>query len=233
MLLNRFATTACLAVMTLSSLVGCGSKGDAEQPAAAINGEGDKTEASSSNSKSAKEKAALDRDHPIVVIDTSLGPITVRLDAQKAPLTVENFLTYAASGHYNQTIFHQVFKGQAIVGGAFQADLSEKSLPAPTPPPLRNEAHKALKNRRGTIAMVRAQDAIDSATCQFFFNVADNDTFDHKDGTAEKYGYCAFGEVTDGMAVIDKIANLPTEDSGQLERKPVQTVTIKSVRRTK
>jgi cyclophilin family peptidyl-prolyl cis-trans isomerase/predicted small lipoprotein YifL len=228
----RIAATVCLALLTLSSLAGCGSKGEAEQPAAAINGENDKTEASGS-SNSAKEKAAIDRDHPTVVIETSTGSITIRLDAQKAPLTVENFLTYAASGHYNQTIFHQVFKGQAIVGGAYQANLTEKSLPSPTPPPLRNEAHKGLKNRRGTIAMVRSQDAIDSATCQFFFNVADNDAFDHKDSTPEGYGYCAFGEVTDGMSVIDKIANLPTEDSGQLERKPVQTVTIKSVRRNK
>ena len=130
MRLYRFAATACLAAMVFSSLPGCGSKGEAEQPAAAINGEDDKTEASSS-SKSAKDKAALDRNHPTVVIDTSLGSITVRLDAQKAPLTVENFLTYAASGHYNSTIFHQVFKGQAIVGGAYQADLTEKSLPAP------------------------------------------------------------------------------------------------------
>jgi cyclophilin family peptidyl-prolyl cis-trans isomerase/predicted small lipoprotein YifL len=233
MQLNRFATIACLAMLTFPTLVGCGSKGDADQPTAAINGEGDKTEATAGSSQTAKDKATLDREHPVVVIDTSLGSITVRLDAKKANLTVENFLTYAASGHYNQTIFHQVFKGQAIVGGAYQADLTEKALPAPTPPPLRNEAHKALKNRRGTIAMVRAQDAIDSATCQFFFNVADNDAFDHKDGTPENYGYCAFGEVTDGMAVIDKIANLPTEDSGQLDRKPVQTVAIKSVRRAK
>ncbi len=229
---ERFPATLFLALLTLPGLAGCGSKGDSDQPTAAINGEGDKT-AEDGGAKAAKPNASIDRDHPVVVIDTSLGPITVRLDAQKAPLTVENFLTYAASGHYNQTIFHQVFKGQAIVGGAYRADLTEKPLPAPTPPPLRNEAHKALKNRRGTIAMVRAQDAIDSATCQFFINVADNDAFDHKDSTAEGYGYCAFGEVTDGMAVIDKIANLPTEDSGQLERKPVQTVTINSVRRSK
>jgi peptidyl-prolyl cis-trans isomerase A (cyclophilin A) len=231
MLLNRFAMAACLAVLMLSGLVGCG-KGDGDPPTAAINGEGDKTDAASS-APSAKDKASLDRDHPIVVIDTSAGSITVRLDAQKAPLSVENFLTYAASGHYNQTIFHQVFKGQAIVGGAYQADLTEKALPSPTPPPLRNEAHKALKNRRGTIAMVRAQDAIDSATCQFFVNVADNTAFDHEGTAPDKYGYAAFGEVTDGMAVIDKIANLPTEDSGDLDRKPVQTVTIKSVRRAK
>ena len=120
------------------------------------------------------QKPASDPLHPVVVIETSLGNITVRLDAEKAPLTVDNFLSYVGAGQYDQTIVHQVYKGQGFLAGGYGTNLVEK----PGRTPVRNEAHNGLKNRRGTIAMVRLPDAIDSATCQFFINVADNPALD-------------------------------------------------------
>ena len=172
---------------------------------------------------------AADPLHPVVLIETNLGAITVRLDAEKAPLTVDNFLGYVDSGFYNQTIIHQVFKGQGIMAGGYGVDLVEK----PTRIPIRNEAHNGLKNRRGTLAMVRSADAVDSARSQFFFNLADNDALDHRDRTPEGYGYCVFGEVISGMEVLDKIAELPVHESPQLDSTPTQPVVIKQVRRSR
>lgn len=172
---------------------------------------------------------AADPLHPVVLIETNLGAITVRLDAEKAPLTVDNFLGYVDSGFYNQTIIHQVFKGQGIMAGGYGVDLAEK----PTRIPIRNEAHNGLKNRRGTLAMVRSADAVDSARSQFFFNLADNDALDHRDRTPEGYGYCVFGEVISGMEVLDKIAELPVHDSPQLDSTPTQPVVIKQIRRSR
>ncbi len=166
---------------------------------------------------------------PVVLIETNLGAITVRLDAEKSPLTVDNFLSYVDSGFYNQTIVHQIFKGQGIMAGGYGVDLVEK----PTRVPIRNEAHNGLKNRRGTLAMVRSADAVDSARSQFFFNLADNDALDHRDRTPEGYGYCVFGEVISGMEVLDKIAELPVHDSPQLDSTPTQPVVIKQIRRSR
>ena len=118
----------------------------------------------------APPKPTADPQHPVVLIETSLGNITVRLDREKALLTVDNFLSYVGASFYDQTIIHQVYKGQGILAGGYGTNMLEK--PAHTP--IRNEADNGLKNRRGTIAMVRLPDAIDSATCQFFINVADN-----------------------------------------------------------
>ncbi|MFZ5830947.1 MAG: peptidylprolyl isomerase [Planctomycetota bacterium] len=165
--------------------------------------------------------------HPVVVLETSKGAITVRLDAEKAPLTVENFLAYVQSGHYDQTIF-QVFPGQAIVGGGYNADLTEKLALTP----IRNEAHNGLKNARGTIAMVRSPDAIDSARSQFFINLADNTAFDHKDRTTEGYGYCVFGQVVTGLDVADRIAAVPVHDTPECLSVPEETILLKSAKRT-
>ena len=134
----------------------------------------------------------------------------MRLDAEKAPLTVENFRNYVARGQYDQTIFHQVLKDpvQIVLGGGYTADLKEKSALTP----IRNEAHNGLKNRRGTIAMARRPNNEDSATCQFFINIADNDVLDFKARTPEGYGYCVFGEVTTGMEVLDRIAKTPVHN---------------------
>jgi cyclophilin family peptidyl-prolyl cis-trans isomerase len=218
-------TVSLLTMVTLLAAAGCGSKSDATQPSpAAIGGDAAKTATDDAN---AKAKAAEERLHPVVAFDTSLGKITVRLDGEKAPLTVSNFIAHVNTGQYKDTIFHQVFKGQCVLGGGYTADMTEK----PCRDSVRNEAHNGLKNRRGTIAMVRSPDAIDSATCQFYFNVADNAILDHKDRTPEGYGYCVFGEVTEGLDVLDKIASVPVEDTSQFERKPTQPIPIKSVYR--
>lgn len=165
--------------------------------------------------------------HPTVVIETSLGNIVVKLNAEKANLTVQNFLAYAESGHYDGTIFHQVFKNYVILGGAYTPELKEK----PASRSVRNQADNGLKNVRGTIAMARQADVIDSARAQFFINVADNPMLDHRDrSTAEGYGYCVFGEVIEGMDVVDRIANVPVKDAESFESLPVETILIKSVR---
>jgi peptidyl-prolyl cis-trans isomerase B (cyclophilin B) len=214
MRLHCEAIITSLTAFTLLALAGCGGKGDGTEPRAAISGAGGPS-------------TSQDLLHPVVVLDTSLGSITVRLDKEKAPLTVDNFFCYSDSGHYDQTIFHQVFKGQGILGGGYTTALAEK--PAHTP--IRNEADNGLKNRRGTIAMVRAVDSIDSATSHFLFNVADNAILDHQDRTPQGYGYCVFGDVVAGMDVIDNIAETPVQDTPQMERTPVQAVLIKSIRR--
>ena len=142
-------------------------------------------------------------------------------------MTVDNFLnSYVGDRFYDQTIVHQVYKGQGILAGGYGTNLVEK--PARTP--IRNEALNGLKNHRGAIAMVRQPDAIDSATSQFFINVADNPALDYKDRTPAGYGYCVFGEVTEGMDVVDKINNVPVHDEGGLDRTPVQRVVVKSIR---
>jgi cyclophilin family peptidyl-prolyl cis-trans isomerase len=165
---------------------------------------------------------------PVVVIETSLGNITVKLNAEKADLTVANFLAYVDSGQYNGTIFHQVFKNYVVLGGGYTPELAEK----PATRSVRNQADNGLKNARGMIAMARQADVIDSARAQFFINVADNSALDHQDrSTAEGYGYCVFGEVVTGMDVVDRIANVPVKDLDNFESIPAETVLIKLIRR--
>jgi peptidyl-prolyl cis-trans isomerase B (cyclophilin B) len=133
------------------------------------------------------------------------------------------------AGLYDQTIFHQVYKDQAVLAGGYTANLTE--IPARTP--VSNQAHNGLKNLRGTIAILRQPDVIDSATSQFFINVADNPALDYRDRTPEGYGYCVFGEVINGMEVVDKIANTEVKDTDKFDRTPVQPVVVKSIRRVK
>ncbi len=212
-------------------LCGCGSGSDAESkaPAASIPGDAAqaKAGASNENGEAASDKPELDPKHPIVEIDTSLGPIKLKLDAENAPLTVDNFLAYVDEGHYDQTIFHQVLEDYVVLGGAYTSDFVEKQ----THTPIRNEAHNGLSNRRGTIAMARRPDAIDSATCQFYLNLNDNPVLDHKDRSTEGYGYCVFGEVVEGMEVVDRIGQTQVHDTKEIERTPVETVMINSIRR--
>ncbi|MCE5269212.1 MAG: peptidylprolyl isomerase [Planctomycetaceae bacterium] len=214
---------ACVVLATASvALPGCGRSSGDPAPAAAINGS-----ESSQTVVPARQQAPSDPQRPVVVIETSLGPIKVRLDARSAPLTVDNFLSYVSAGHYSGTIVHQVYKGQGIVAGGYSTDLTEK--PARTP--IRNEAHNGLKNRRGTIAMVRQPDQIDSAMCQFFINVADNPALDHKNRTPTGYGYCVFGEVIEGMEVVDKINETPVQNTGKFDQMPARQILISSIRR--
>lgn len=147
---------------------------------------------------------------PQVLIKTSAGDIVVKLNAEKSPRTVENFLeNYVDSGFYDATVFHYVEKGFMIAGGGYTAELQPKAVRVE----LFNEAHNQLKNVRGTIAMARRPDAIDSATSQFFFNLVDNPALDHRsDESADTYGYCVFGEVISGMEVLDRIAQVEVAD---------------------
>jgi len=219
------ATLWVLGAMAILAVSGCGKSGNSassgqNSPPPAAMGSGAASQQASSDS------SALDPLHPVVQIDTSLGKITVQLDAEKAPLTTANFLQYAKEGFYNGTIFHLVAKGDIVVGGGYTPDLKEKPTPRP---PVRNEAHRALKNTRGTIAMVRRPDATDSATCQFFFNLADNPRLDFQDQTPEKYGFCAFGQVIEGMDVLDKIGMAQVEDLPDFPLKPVQPIVIQSI----
>jgi len=174
---------------------------------------------------------AEEEKHPRLRIETSLGDIVIKLNAKKAFLTVNNFLRYADEGFYDGMIFHEVNQGYAIIGGTHTEDLSSK----PTHISVRNEADNGLKNLRGTIAMARDPGTIDSATSVFFINLADSPHLDHRDATAEGYGYCVFGKVVEGMDVADRIGNVKvhevtTKDGSTLARAPVEPVVIKSIR---
>jgi cyclophilin family peptidyl-prolyl cis-trans isomerase len=212
--------------------VGC-QRGDSSQaPAAAVNAASEeKTEAVPDSSPAPPKKPDQDDGHPVVQFETSMGRFTVKLDATKARATVDNFLKYVASGHYDQTIFHQVLSQypKVIIGGAFTPQLVEKKRGFT----VRNEADNGLKNRRGTIGMARLADLIDSSTCDFYINLADNEALDHKDETPQGYGYCVFGEVVDGLEVLDKIGQAALCDKEDFPRIPVDTVVITSARRVR
>jgi cyclophilin family peptidyl-prolyl cis-trans isomerase len=160
--------------------------------------------------------------NPTVIVKTSKGDITIRLDPDKAPVTVQNFLDYVDAGFYAGTIFHRVIDGFMIQGGGLDAQLRQKT----TRPPIKNEAYNGLRNRRGTIAMARTS-VIDSATSQFFINVVDNAFLDFRAPNPQGFGYCVFGEVIDGMDVVDAIKSVPTRPGDV----PVETIAILSVER--
>jgi cyclophilin family peptidyl-prolyl cis-trans isomerase len=163
--------------------------------------------------------------NPVAVISTTLGDVTVELFRDKAPVSTENFLRYAADGFYTGTVFHRVIPGFMIQGGGFTPAMEEK----PTRPPSRNEATNGLYNVRGTLGMARTQ-ALRSATSQFFINVSDNRfKLDHKGYSPEDFGYAVFGRVLSGMEVVDKIAATPTRRVGPHEAVPVEPVVIKTV----
>lgn len=162
--------------------------------------------------------------NPIVVINTSAGPITVELFKDQAPVSVANFLQYAREGFYDGTIFHRVIKGYVIQGGGFTKELVEK----PTRPPIQNEATNGLHNVRGTIAVARREQPR-SGTSQFFINAADNPDFDHHGFAPDDFGYAVFGRVVAGMDVVDHIAASTTEMRDGMEDVPIDPVVITSV----
>ena len=219
-------TIAFLFSVAFVVLGGCnkGGNADGKAPVAAI---GNPEQSGDSDSAKNTTKPALDATHPVVEMVTSLGTMTLELDAENAPLTVDNFLTYVQQGHYDGTVFDQVYATQGILGGLFDSELVQKE----TRTPIRNEADNGLKNVRGTIAMVRSVDAIDSATAHFFINVRDNPTLDHQDRSVEGFGYCVFGKVTAGLDVVDRIAEVEVTQTEQFDQTPVKTVLIESVRR--
>jgi peptidyl-prolyl cis-trans isomerase B (cyclophilin B) len=156
-----------------------------------------------------------------VRLHTSFGPITISLDADKAPKTVANFLDYVKGGHYDGTIFHRVINGFMIQGGGFAPGMKQKSTGAP----VQNEASSGLRNDQYTIAMARTSDP-HSATAQFFINVADNAFLNHSAPTAQGWGYCVFGRVTDGTDVVDRIKGVATGRSGMHQDVPKEDVVI-------
>lgn len=159
-----------------------------------------------------------------VTMETSVGTITLELDGEKAPETVKNFVKYAKDGFYDGTIFHRVIDGFMIQGGGFTRDMNQKA----TREPIRNEAMNGLRNRRGTIAMARTM-VPDSANSQFFINLVDNDFLDFTAPTAQGYGYAVFGEVTDGMEVVDAIAKVKTGFAGPHQNVPEEAIVIRKV----
>lgn len=154
-----------------------------------------------------------------VILTTNYGNIKLELDAEKAPKTVENFLSYVKSGHYNGTIFHRVIDGFMIQGGGFEPGMKQK----PTNEPIENEAKNGLKNDAYTIAMARTS-APHSASAQFFINVKNNSFLDYpgQDG----WGYCVFGKVVEGTDIVDKIKSVKTTRTGMFADVPVENVMI-------
>lgn len=165
--------------------------------------------------------------NPVVVMETSKGAIKIELHAEKAPETVDNFLKYVDDQFYDGTIFHRVIDNFMIQGGGFTAEMQQK----PTLPPVQNEADKGVKNARGTIAMARTSDP-HSATSQFFINTGEaNEFLNHSGKTSNGWGYCAFGEVVEGMSVVDQISGVKTGRSGMHNDVPQEPIVIQSVRR--
>jgi len=161
------------------------------------------------------------RSHPLVKLETSMGDITLELYPDKAPATVANFLQYVKDGFYNGTIFHRVIGTFMIQGGGFDAQMQQK----PTRAPIKNEADNGLKNDKYTIAMARTN-IPDSATAQFFINVADNTPLNHTAKTPQGWGYAVFGKVIKGQDVVDKIKAAPTTTKGMHQDVPVTPVVI-------
>ncbi len=161
----------------------------------------------------------------MVVMETSEGTIKIELWADKAPMTVRNFLRYVDDGYFDGTVFHRVIPNFMIQGGGLTADLKPKK----TRDPIKNEASPELKNVRGTVAMARTN-MINSATSQFFINVVDNDFLDQKNKTPMGFGYAVFGKVVEGMDVVDKIVSAPTTTQGQYENVPVKPIVIVSMK---
>lgn len=157
----------------------------------------------------------------MVKLTTNFGDITLELDAEKAPISVKNFLDYVEKGFYDGVIFHRVINGFMIQGGGFDADMRQKN----TDTPIKNEANNGLGNDKYTIAMARTS-IPDSATAQFFINVADNDFLNHTSPTPSGWGYCVFGKVTSGMDVVDKIKAVKTTSRAGHQDVPVEPVVI-------
>lgn len=166
------------------------------------------------------------QENPTVVMETSLGSITIELLESDAPISVENFLAYVNDGFYEGTVFHRVIQQFMIQGGGMLPNLSPKR----TRPPIENEARNGVTNARGTLAMARTN-IVDSATSQFFINTVDNArSLDHRGLEPADYGYTVFARVTEGMEVVDAIAAVETTPQGSHQNVPVDTVTINSIK---
>lgn len=159
-----------------------------------------------------------------VLMKTTFGDITLELDGEKAPKTVENFLGYVKSGFYDGTIFHRVINNFMVQGGGFDTDMKQKETEAP----IENEADNGLKNEMGTIAMARTMDP-HSATAQFFINVSNNDFLNHSGKNMQGWGYAVFGRVVEGDSVLEKIKVVPTGNFAGHQDVPQDSVVIESI----
>jgi len=157
----------------------------------------------------------------MIKLTTSLGTIAIELDAAKAPKSAQNFIDYVNAGHYDNTVFHRVISGFMIQGGGFEPGMKQK----PVREPIENEAGNGLKNKRGSVAMARTNDP-HSATAQFFINTVDNDFLDFKAPSGSGWGYCVFGQVVEGMDVVDKIRAVRTGNKGFHQDVPLEDVVI-------
>ncbi len=160
----------------------------------------------------------------MITLQTSMGDIAIELDFENAPKSAANFLQYCRDGFYNGTIFHRVIPGFMVQGGGMTADMSQKE----TRSPIENEADNGLKNDTGTLAMARTMDP-HSATAQFFINVNDNDFLNHSGKNPQGWGYAVFGQVVDGMDVVNKIKDVKTGNSGHHQDVPLNSIAIESV----
>jgi peptidyl-prolyl cis-trans isomerase B (cyclophilin B) len=163
-------------------------------------------------------------DKVMVEMHTSKGLITLKLDAEKAPVTVADFIEYVNSGHFDGTIFHRVIPGFVIQGGGLESGMKEK----PTQAPIENEADNGLKNVTGSICMARTNDP-HSATSQFFINLKDNQFLDHTEKSPQGWGYAVFGQVTGGMDVVEAIAAVQTGNAGFHQDVPVEDIVVEKV----
>jgi cyclophilin family peptidyl-prolyl cis-trans isomerase len=164
---------------------------------------------------------ALKSNAPKVKLTTSMGPITLQLDKEKAPVSVDNFIKYVESGHYSGTVFHRVIDTFMIQGGGFTKDMQQK----PTNAPVKNEGANGLKNDAYTVAMARTG-VRDSATSQFFINTVNNNMLNYSGESPQGWGYAVFGKVVDGQAVVDKIRKVPVANTGMHQNVPVTPVVI-------
>ncbi|MCT7942586.1 peptidylprolyl isomerase [Shewanella holmiensis] len=160
----------------------------------------------------------------MITLHTNLGDITFQLDAEKAPITAANFMKYVEDGFFDGTIFHRVIDGFMLQGGGFTEDMGQKRCNEA----IKNEANNGLSNRKGTVAMARTSDP-HSATAQFFINVNDNTFLDFKSETSQGWGYCVFGEVVEGMDVVEKIKGVATGNRGMHQDVPLEAIIIQSV----
>ena len=167
----------------------------------------------------------METNMTLVTIKTSVGEIKLELNDEKAPITVENFKNIVSSGYYEGTIFHRVMNGFMVQGGGLTADMTNKESGTA---PIQNEANNGLSNDRGTVAMARTMEP-HSATSQFFINHKDNEFLNHTGETSQGWGYAVFGSVTEGMDVVDQIADVETGSSGMYQNVPVDVITIESV----
>lgn len=224
----------CLGLLT----AGCGSSDSANPPAVSINDPASggidtasHTVSTDTPGTARKRSDFRGEEFPEVILTTTKGDIHLKLDAKKAPATVDNFLTnYISTNHYDGTIFHYVQPKGMVLGGLFDAGMN----PRETKSEIQNEAMNGLKNKRGTIAMSRDPSFIHSSTCQFFINCADNTAFDHI-GTddSSSFGYCVFGEVVEGMDVVDAISKVEVQSSDGFVNLPREPIQILSAQRVK